>query len=383
MLGGALCSVVAGLSVVGVLREAPDSVAPSAATRLVDEPGSEVLARARAACRPAFDTGIDDEPWRGERRQRSERTFQARIAKEHEAYVNGRNGWKFFSDIQHENFSQAVGRVTLSARERRAWARWIRKSERIVEQAGGRYFVVVAPAKWEVYPHKLPRWAQRLRGTTSLQSMLREYPDLPWIDTRSRLREAGKRHHTYQALNSHWTEYGAHVAWQAIMRCVRASARPGDPSYDGVGPPAMTGVARKFGYNEFAVYGVPDRRPGETYPIYTSDHPATTVTHLPSGTPIPNRPDHITDLTKGPLRTQTPDAQAPGLTLMTLHDSMGSLLSPLWSTSFGTTIQHGHGINQMGFTPPDLAGAVAAYRPDLVLFVITERWLYARPRGVN
>jgi hypothetical protein len=33
----------------------------------------------------------------------------------------------------------------------------------------------------------------------------------------------------------------------------------------------------------------------------------------------------------------------------------------------------------MGFAPPDLASLVATHRPDLVLFVVTERWLSRRP----
>jgi hypothetical protein len=303
------------------------------------------------------------------------------MKREHPAYVSGRDGWKFFADHHDDNFSQALGRVTLTVKQRQAWARWIRTSRRTVEKAGGRYFVVVAPANWDIYSHKLPRWAQRLRGTTSLQTMIGEYPDLPWIDTRAALREAAEERHTYEPLNSHWTYYGGYVAWRAITRCLRAAAPPGEDRFDAVRAPAITGVGVMAGGNEFAADGVPDGRPRNTYPIYAEAHPDTTVTHLPDGALIPNRPDHATDTLMTPLRTRTPNAQASELTLLTLRDSMGGALSPLWSTSFGTTVQYAHGINQMGFSPPDLSALVATFRPDLVLFVVTERWLSRRPPG--
>lgn len=371
-----LCLVVLAVTTGVALAQLPSG--GERATRSTTEQGP---APRGAACTPGFDTGIDDEPWRSARRDRSERVFRARIEKEHRAYVRGRGDWVFFSDVQDKNFSQALGRKTLTAKQRRAWASWIATSQRTVEQAGGRYFVVVAPANWDVYWHKLPRWAKRLRGTTSLDTMLREHPELPWIDTRAALREAARDHHTYEPLNSHWTPYGGYVAWQAITRCLRATAAPGDPTYDDVRVPAITGVGQAPDASEFGADGLPGGEPRSTYPIFAEPHPPTTVTHLPDGAPIENRPDHSTDTNATPLKTRTPEAQAPELRLLTLRDSMGHALSPLWSTSFGTTFQYGHGINQMGFTPPDLAAVVAEHRPDVVLFVITERWLFRRPPG--
>ena len=43
--------------------------------------------------------------------------------------------------------------------------------------------------------------------------------------------------------------------------------------------------------------------------------------------------------------------------MLTLRDSTGNALSPLYSGSFGTTVQYGHGIGQAGLKPPDLAAA--------------------------
>ena len=79
------------------------------------------------------------------------------------------------------------------------------------------------------------------------------------------------------------------------------------------------------------------------------------------------------------LKTVTTGAQAPGVTMLTLRDSTGNALSPLYSWSFGTTVQYAHGIAQSGFKPPNLSQLMSTYHPGLVLFVITERFLSEKP----
>ena len=67
---------------------------------------------------PAFSTGVKSEPWEGKPAPASEQAFKKQIKKENPAYVNGKDGWKFFTDYQVENFSQAVGRVTQTTKQR-------------------------------------------------------------------------------------------------------------------------------------------------------------------------------------------------------------------------------------------------------------------------
>lgn len=381
---GLLVLTVLSLGVAGAIHGGPVTAGPPASALPQDpaERAAEKAAareakraeKARKVCRPAFSTGVTSEPWVGARRKQSEMVFTARMKLEKPGYVNGRDGWKFFTDYQSENFSQAIGRVTQTAKQRKAWGSWLAKSQRIVEQAGGRYHVVVAPANWDVYPQKLPVWAQKLRGTTSLTKLMAAYPKLPWIDPRAALRKAAKRNATYEPLDSHWTPYGGYVAWQAISKCLRAT----DEALKPVTAPALTGVGIMASSNEFAADGVKPGKPRRTYPIYAAPHPETTITHLPDGAPIANNPDHVTDTVQAPLKTSTPAAQVPGAGLLTLRDSTGNALSPLWSTSFGTTYQYGHGINQQGLVPPDLAELMVTHQPDVVLFVITERFLAQR-----
>ncbi len=382
-----LCLVVATAAVVGALKGSP--VTPGAPAAALPNPADptakaekqaqreakQAAAKAKKACRPHYSTGIKREPWQGQARARSEQTYKARIKKENPAYVKGKNGWLFFTDIQSDNYSQALGRVTQSKKLENSWVKFVKKSAATVKAAGGDYRVVVMPANWDIHPEKLPAWSQQLRGTTSLQKLMKDHPELPWIDTRAALKKAAKKKDTYEPLNSHWTPYGGYVAWQAITGCLRAT----NDTFAAIGAPAITGVGVQPNLNEFAGNGVPNGKPARTYPIYAQSHPDVVMTHLPDGAPIENAPDFQTDTVQAPLKTVTAGAQAPGLTMLTLRDSTGNALSPLYSWSFGTTLQYGHGIAQSGISPPDLGRLVSANHPNLVLFVITERFLSQKP----
>jgi acetyltransferase AlgX (SGNH hydrolase-like protein) len=374
----AVVGAVHGGTLVGGAGPAAAEAAAAAQTRRAEREerqAERAVDRAKNACTPKFNPGHKTEPWRGKAKKVSERAFQKAIKKENPGYVRGKDGWLFFTDYQVENFSQALGRVTQTYQEEKAWAKLFRKQAKAVEQAGGKYYVVVAPANWDVYPQKLPAWAQKLRGTTSLEKLMADHPELPWLDLRAPLQKAAKKHDTYEPLNSHWSPYGGYVAWQAISKCLRAS----DPSLSSVAAPPINGVGIEANSNEFAMNGVPDGKPRRTYPIYLSPHPATTLTHLPDNGPVANVADDSVDMTLLPIRATTPGAQSP-LKLLALRDSTGSALSPLWSWSFGNTVQYGHEIGSNN-QPTPLAQILAAEHPDVVLFVMTERYLSLPPKS--
>ena len=381
---GVLVLVIATAAVVGIVDGTPvtaDTPAaaqpkdPAAKAEKAQKKAERAAERARNACTPKYDDRVTREPWVAKNRATSEAAYRKAIAKENPAYVKGRGRYLFFTDYQNDNFSQALGRKTQSKKLQKAWVKYLKKSAATVQAAGGDYRVVVMPANWDIHPEKLPTWAQKLRGTTSLVKLMKAHPELPWIDTRAALRKAAKKKDTYEPLNSHWTPYGGYVAWQAITKCLVAT----NPALAGISAPPISKVGIEANANEFAANGVPDGKPARTYPIYAQPHPAVTMTQLPGGAPIANNDDFTTDTLQTPLKTVTSGAQAPGVTMLTLRDSTGNALAPLYSWSFGTTVQYAHGIAQDGFRPPDLGGLVSTHRPNLVLFVITERFLSEKP----
>lgn len=372
----ALCLCVVAATVVGLVHGGsvtPDAPAAAVVNAGVDKFDRATDRKASRKCMPRWSSRVKGDPWAAGRRKASEKAFQRRIAKEHPAYVKGKDGWHFFTDYQANNFSQALGRVTQSDAKRKAWARFFKEAQRTVRKAGGSFYVVVSPAQWEIYPNKLPSWAQDLRGKNTLDRLMKLHPDLPWIDTRPALRKAASKHATYEPLNSHWTPYGGYVAWGAIARCLTST----NGELEGLGVPPLAGVAVEPNLNEFAMNGVPDGRPARTVPTFGPAHPPTEITTILGGETIPNVADHSVDAIYLPVRTTTPGAQLDK-TLMVYRDSTGSALSPLWSRSFATTIQYHHGVASTA-KPTKVRTAVGEFKPDVFLYVITERFLDSMP----
>jgi hypothetical protein len=165
-----------------------------------------------AVCAPPVNQGITVEHWRDDEREAaSEAVFSQRMTDEKPGYVTGRGGWLFFNDIQAKDFSQAIGRERQGRKQVAEWDAYLSGMKREAEADGGQFFVMIAPAKWDVYPDRLPGWARDLRGTNSLDHLMAQHPELPFIDVRAPLRAAAPEEPTYSPLNSHWSDYGGYV----------------------------------------------------------------------------------------------------------------------------------------------------------------------------
>ena len=352
---------------------APASDRATAAEKAAKQ-AEKAAAKAKKDCTPAWKTGVKSETWVGAKKKASEKTYKAKIKKENPGYIKGKKGWLFFPDAFANNFSQAVGRITHTTAKQKAWANYFAKAQKLTAKQGGTFHVVVAPATWEVHPETLPSWAQALRGTNTLTKLMKAYPKLPWIDTRSALLKSAKAGKAvYEPLNSHWTPYGGYVAWQAISKCLAT-----DKGLDKVGVPALDRISVEENLNEFAGNGVPNGKPVRTVPVYTAPLPATTMTKYPSGEPIAADPYGGLDAFFLPADTSTPGALSDQ-TLLVYRDSTGSGLSPLWTYSFAKTAQYHHGILTTQSKPVKLAKAIKAHSPDLFLYVISERNLDGMP----
>lgn len=296
------------------------------------------------------------------------------LSGENPGYVTGRDGWLFFNDSQVNDLSQAVGRDRLTRTPIERWNAYFSQMRREAEARGGHFYILIAPAKWDVYPDLLPTWAQKLRGTNSLDRLMAAHPELPFIDVRQPLREAGQDQPTYSRLNSHWTDYGGWVAWKAATACLRAV---GDVDA-AVDAPAIDGVYVVGDQNEFADDGVEQPAdPQRTIPDFVAPHPATTITDIKTGADVQIGVDDILDTPMLPAITSTPQAQS-SKTMLVLRDSTGRALSPLWSTSFARTVQYQHPIGAMG-APVDMKRLVDRFRPDITFFTMTERYLSFDP----
>lgn len=321
-------------------------------------------------CSPGFATGVKSEPWVGAKKAASETAYKKNIKKENAGYIKGADGNYLFSDLYATNFSQALGRKTQTAKLQKQWAAYFKKAKQLTEAQGGVFHVVVVPATWEVHPNTLPKWARPLRGTNTLTKLMEKYPDLPWIDTRKALLTASKKNNVFIKVNSHWTNYGGYVAWQAITKCLAT-----DASLDKITVPAYTSIKKDPNYNEFAGYGIKAGKKAWTVPVLPS-LPSSTITSGDASATFD--PYGGLDAVYLPATVDTEAAQSDQ-TLLVYRDSTGSALSPLWRYAYQKSVQYHHGILSTPAKPTPLATAIAAADPDVFLYVISERMLSGKP----
>ncbi|WP_354569144.1 hypothetical protein [Glaciihabitans sp. UYNi722] len=311
------------------------------------------------------------QPWLGtpDARARAEAVWTAHQPDLTQPYVAEKDGWYDWGDVQAANFSQALGRRYLTTAEATRWHDHFAALRDSLSALKIPLVIVITPAKWDVYPEKLPDWAQAIRGSGPLDQLLAGYPDLPIVDLRNPLRKASEEHQTYSKTNSHWTDYGAWVGWKSIAACIDATL----PATGGLSAPTIDGVSVTADHNEFAPYGIADAAPNWTVPDYATPlRPVVVTDHTGAMSTVSG--DTPTDLLSLPAETRTESSQTDHTALF-VRDSYGNALSIPLQQSFAQTWQVRHNLDSTPDTQPDIPALAREYHPDVVILQITERHL--------
>jgi hypothetical protein len=316
------------------------------------------------------------QPWLEGKSDKAQAVWDAHADQLKQPYVSGKNGWTFWGDVQAMNFSQAVGKRVLSNQEAAQWHTYLSQLQKSLAEKNIPLYVVVTPAKWDVYPQDLPDWAQSIRGSAPLDQLLHQYPDLPLVDVRAALREASKSHPVYSKVNSHWTDYGASVGWTSIAKCIDAAA----PALGPLSTPPSDGVTLGPDNNEFATYGITNATPDWTIPRYTQPLKPVTVVRE-DGTSSVVDGATPTDESLLPLTTETPGAQSQHSALV-LRDSMGNGLSVFLQQAFQTTWQVRHNFDDPSHIA-NIPALVSKDKPDVVIVEVAERFLNFPPPATS
>jgi len=361
----AVVAVTATVATAGALA-APEKGREEAQALHADQRRQE-----QATCRPAYGGAATRNTWADPAsRASSEQYFKAHAAKDSPMFERGRRGWVFLGDPYQQELSQAVGRAQLSPGQVSAWVDYLRTMRDQARRAGSDFYVVVAPAKWEIYRSKLPAWAESLQGPSSLDLLLKRAPNLPIVDIRSALRRASHTPETatYSPLNSHWTPYGGAVAWNAFARCLSVSTKGALAAQ----LPDFTGTTAVQDANEFAAFGVPTPpTPVWTSPTFATQLPSVRATKTDGTTPVPG--DAGLDTLDLPAFTSAPAAPVDK-TLLMLRDSTGTAFGRWADVSFRRTVQVAHTFTGHN-DALDVAAELKTYHPDVTVYLITERSL--------
>ena len=136
--------------------------------------------------------------------------------------MSGRDGWLFLTD--RGSGEDHRGLLTLSTAQLESARRLLNVRQSRLAALGSRYVLVIAPDKQSVNPDKMPEWhgPSRARRLDQLLAYLRDQGcTVPVIDLRPALRAAAATHQTYFRTDSHWNEYGAHVAAVETVKRLR------------------------------------------------------------------------------------------------------------------------------------------------------------------
>jgi SGNH hydrolase-like domain, acetyltransferase AlgX len=290
--------------------------------------------------------------------------------------VVGRHGWVFLGDLFNQNMAQALGRRVYDAGELHRWIDSRTAQQDWLAHRGIPMLFVIAPAKWSIYPDRLPRWMPSHMGAHSLDLLLAAKGKLSLVDMRPTLIDARKVADTYSPLNSHWTDYGALVAWGKIAEQLGEL----DPKLVGLRVPRSHGVSVVDDASEFkAMINLPAAnrwtRPelNDPLPSYEIVGPDGSVATVPGSTG--------TGLLELPRVTRN-DSTGNHLRALIVRDSMGDALSPYMQAAFAETVQVRHHIDEPKLSP-NIPSLVEKYKPDVVVYVMTERLLDMVPDDLD
>lgn len=329
--------------------------------------------RLPAVCRPETAAPAA-QPWTGPTATAAEAEFASHGEEYAYPWILGQDGWVFWGDIQANNFSQAVGRRYLAADELQRWHDWFADLDARLTELGIELYIVISPAKWAVYPDGLPEWAIPLRGPGPLDQLMAASEDLPFIDLRQPLIDEAENYPTYSRVNSHWTDYGAYVAWNAIAECLNANDSVAGP----LTPLPLSGVRVSDEFNEFETYGFESPVPDWTEPEFAE--PLLPVVRTPAGAETEVVDGYTrTGLELLPATTETEGAQSDASVLF-VRDSFGTSLSVYVQQAFAETLQVRHNIDFGPGAQPDLMTLANTYRPDVVVLQIAQRHLNFPPQ---
>lgn len=312
------------------------------------------------------------QPWAAANAAASEAVWASHADDLSQAYVLGEDDWVFWGDIQNNNFSQAVGRRTLSPEELNSWHTYFANLDTELAAEGIELYIVIAPAKWAIYPENLPEWAQAIRGPGPLDQLMEVGGDLPLVDVRAALIEESEETQTYSRVNSHWSAFGAYTGWNAIADCIVAN----QPDV-GLEPLAIDGVEVADDYNEYADYGIELDEPDWTEPVFAE--PLAPVELSAAGAdPVTVEGERWTFFSDLPATTHTEGAPSDKSVLFA-SDSFGVVMSPYITQAFSDIRTLRHNLDGDPSIRPDIADVALATRPDIVILEITQRHLNLPP----
>ncbi|MDR7117308.1 alginate O-acetyltransferase AlgX-related protein [Caulobacter sp. BE254] len=270
--------------------------------------------------------------------------------------VPGKSGWLFLEAFGSNTYlDEAADLKRWSAQMLpQLVASYVARHERMKER-GLPFVVVFAPETSGIYSEHLPdgRTVQRPTACEILTAELRAR-GVNVVCPSDALRQAKGPVDVCQRLDSHWSDFGAYIAYREIMQALGPAYAPATLAWQDVYYGAQTG------YGDLGVHVSPERKG----PIQTVDIPAYGV--------VADR--NTFDVREKNLRRFV-CSRGVGKALI-FRDSFSNALSPFFERTFAETLL-------VAPSPCMMDNAIDHFAPDLVILEVAERALFAPENPFN
>lgn len=130
----------------------------------------------------------------------------------------GKNGWLYYAGENSIDYYRANCQLDLGQLD--TWRGILDAKRQWLANRKIAYAFVVAPSKESIYPENIPDRIVKTGGLVifdQLNDYLGKSTDFRIVDVRSALVEGKKRSPVYHIADSHWTEFGAYLAYSKLL----------------------------------------------------------------------------------------------------------------------------------------------------------------------
>ncbi len=146
-----------------------------------------------------------------------------------ENVILGKDNWLFLGKSKAGIYDEHLGIRVVNKRQLDRMKTNVLENKQWAEAKGIKYYFMIAPDKYSIYPEQLPSNYSKKHIYHNLDRLIKYLsPEIEVIDVRQELLSRKDEALLYGLTDSHWTQYGAYIGYEKIINIIRKDF-PGIP----------------------------------------------------------------------------------------------------------------------------------------------------------